>query len=919
MKTVSAQYQDAQKSSLILPVRKVELYRRLANGSGWEASPTDITTEIVRLDRLSWKLDTDALNEFKASNIRIEVENTDRRWDDGSVRFTGYLRFRSKIRISLGLKVDNTEEIFPVFTGVVEDTNESSDKPTLQLEIESLDALLRTRSAESAAILVTNELLGVGDGVTSEFSTSRFPVGVMKEVRVGGVPVRVGLRYNVSGLNDPSRPAKVSFVSIQPAPGQEIRADYLVWKKDQRIEQVASDLMTIIPQVPVALIEPVVFDPPAERQILHTLQGDFEAYDLRLAQVKEEDNPPEDDGLVTIDPFDSRTEWETGTLNRINSRRVAGGIAPQWTSQYEGDFLPADEEVQVEGVAFGSWQDLQSPPNNANRTPSNGVLSVVQPNIGDYIIRNPNEGTSLSRIVCARIRVTNINASRVEIGTRVPGGSPERGASIWFESLSGVRIRTGGTEFGPFNVNVTQFHNYRLALSMASANSGTWTLFIDGAQVGTGAVGQADLFMFSGIFLHSISGSTGCAFDVDYLRFYGDGTTFPVGNWTRVVDYSVHLAGIVQASLINTLGPFFAVPQGNVAGIQYFFSWSANGTSYSAEQQVTIGANLGSFVPANAPRFVKFRIQITADDNSTLVAVKNLFLPAFAISNIIEAGSGVVSWETWKATTDPANGSIKRFTAAVAATPSGFGYYRAVTPSDFIESDDAALLNGATAEKLVFISLMATSGANPPALRETVIDFTTRTVLVSMVNLGTRTVWDVLTELAKIADFEIGLDGDGKFFFRNKSPGASPVLTLDGSNLEKVQSFSPGWDRVFNSIRATFGSYVQEANSTTEAEASPTSIDRFGVRSLPVGGGSLVFQTDVDLATVMARRYFSRYKEPKRRATVSGRFTPELELGDRVAVNIQIPRQVLQIFDARVLGVAHDLMNFKSELDLLEV
>jgi prophage tail gpP-like protein len=204
-------------------------------------------------------------------------------------------------------------------------------------------------------------------------------------------------------------------------------------------------------------------------------------------------------------------------------------------------------------------------------------------------------------------------------------------------------------------------------------------------------------------------------------------------------------------------------------------------------------------------------------------------------------------------------------------------------------------------------------------LRETVIDFTTRTVLVSMVNLGTRTVWDVLTELAKIADFEIGLDGEGRFFFRNKSPSASSVVTLGGSNLEKVQSFSPGWDRVFNSIRASFGSYVQEANSTTEGEAAPTSIDRFGVRSLPVGGGSLVFQTDVDLATVMARRYFARYKEPKRRATVSARYMPELELGDRVAVDIQIPRQILQGFDARVLGVAHDLMNFKTELDLLEV
>ncbi|OGR89710.1 MAG: hypothetical protein A2992_06330 [Elusimicrobia bacterium RIFCSPLOWO2_01_FULL_59_12] len=918
MKTVSDAYKDAQNSSLIYPVRKVELYRRLADGSGWESAPTDVTTEVVRLDRLSWKLDTDALNEFKASNIRIEVENTDRRWDDDSIeRFAGYLRFRSKIRISLGLKVDGAEEISPVFTGVIEDAVESSDKPTLQLDVESLDALLRTRTAESAAIPVTDELLGIGDGVISEFTTSRFPVGAIKEVRVGGVPVRLGLRYNASGLNDPSRPAKVSFVSIQPGPGEEVRADYLVWKKDQRIEQVASDLMAIVPQVPVALIEPVVFDPPAQRQILHSLQGDFEAYDLRLAKVVEEDSPPEDDGKIIIDPFDSRTEWETGTLSRINSRRVAGGIAPQWTSQYEGDFLPGDEEVQVEGVAFGSWQDLQSTPGIATRTASNGILSVSQAGLSDYFIKNGLEGTSLSRMVLARIRVTNVTASRVEIGTRVPGGSPERGASIWFESLSAVRVRTGGTEFGPFNVDVTQFHNYRLVLTMANANSGTWVLFIDGTQVGTGAVGQADLFMFPGIFLHSIAGSSGCAFAIDYLRFYGEGTTFPVGTWTLVIDYSGHLAGLVQASLINTLGPFFAVPQGNAAGSQFSFSWSADGTTYGTEQAVTIGANIGTFVPANAPRYVKFKIQITADDNPTLVAVRNLFLPALAVSNIIDAGSGVVSWETWKATRDTGNGSIKRFTAAVAATPSGFGYYRAVTPSDYIESDDAAQLDNAAAERLALITLMATSGLNSPALRETVIDFTTRTVLVSMVNLGTRTVWDVLTELAKIADFEIGLDGEGKFFFRNKSPGATPVLTLDGSNLEKVQSCSPGWDRVYNSIRSTFGSYVREIDPSTEGEPSPTSIDRFGARSLSVGGGSLVFQTDVDLATVMARRYFSRYKEPKRRATVVARFMPELELGDRVAVTLQIPRQILEPFEARILGVAHDLMNMRTELDLI--
>src|SRR5258708_1221143 len=212
MKTVSAAYQDIQKSNLILPVRKIELFRRLADGSLWEAIPTDVTAEILLLDRLSWKLDTNALNEFKASNIRIDVNNTDRQWDDGSTaRFAGFLRFRSKIRISLGLKVGGASEIFSVFTGVIEDVLEDSSKPTVQLDVQSLDVFLSNQPAEPASIFVTNELLGVGDGIKSEFVTSRFPVGLIKEVRVAGEVLRPGVRYSVSALGDPTQPAKVTL------------------------------------------------------------------------------------------------------------------------------------------------------------------------------------------------------------------------------------------------------------------------------------------------------------------------------------------------------------------------------------------------------------------------------------------------------------------------------------------------------------------------------------------------------------------------------------------------------------------------------------------------------------------------------------------------------------------------------------
>jgi hypothetical protein len=46
---------------------------------------------------------------------------------------------------------------------------------------------------------------------------------------------------------------------------------------------------------------------------------------------------------------------------------------------------------------------------------------------------------------------------------------------------------------------------------------------------------------------------------------------------------------------------------------------------------------------------------------------------------------------------------------------------------------------------------------------------------------------------------------------------------------------------------------------------------------------------------------------------------PEMELGDRVSLNISSPRPIAQPFDARIVGIAHSLMDMRSEFDLVEV
>lgn len=921
MKATSAAYKAAQASSLIYPVRKVELFRRLADGSGWEATPIDVTAEVARLERLSWKLDTDALNEFKASNIRVEVENAKRQWDDGSPgRFAGFLRFHSKLRISLGLKVGGADEVFPSFAGVIEDANEDSGTPTLQLDVRSLDQLLEDADADQAAILVVGELLGIGDGARFEFELAQTPVGEVLEVRVGGEVVRPGTRWTATGLNDPQKLAKLRFDTVQPAPGAEVRADYIVWKRDRQIHEVVNDLLATVPQVQKLSVDTVNFEPPAQREILHTHEGDFAPYSLHRADVVPESEPPSGDGQLTIDPYDTEAEWQAAAvIDKINFKRLPGGIHPRWTAQYEGDRAPNVERFQIDNEASFPWSEFVSQGATASLANSIRTLDYTSTS-GFYSLNNQKNDVAFpfwsSRSVACRLRVEVLSGD-LHIGVVVPGSNII--AAIKFQNLNQIRVVTNNSQGPLVTVNTTTFHVYRLDLTLTSSSTGTYRLFIDGVQVDSGALGPLNDPLFAGsVELRALGSSK---FHIDFLRFNSLTDAPASGSVTLKVDYGVQLGGLVSFSLITTLGPFFAeLVDAIAAGAQFFWSWSQDDFTYSAETPVSNGGNVGSWTNVNSPRFIKFRIVITDQLTSTPYGVKRLWLPAIAVSPKIDGGSGIVSWDTWKAAVIPNDGGVQRFTSAEANSISGFSFHSALGPGDSIQTDEFQNSQGfGITQKMVFITLMNTAGPNPPVHALSVITLTTRNVLITMANYGSRSVLDVIKELARIADFELGLDGEGKFFFRNKSAAAAPVLVLDGSNVERVQSLVPGWDRVFNSIRATFGAFVKTADSASEGDPAPTSNRRFGVRPLPIGGGSLIFQTDVDLATVMAKRYFGRYKEPKRRTTLIARFMPEIELGDRVTFSIPSPRQVGQSFDARVLGVAHDLMGFRTELDLLEI
>jgi len=898
MKSVSAAYKSMQTSSEIRPVRKAELYRRLSNGSGWETTPTNITAEIIRLDRLSWKLDTDDLNEFKASNIRIEINNETRIWDDGSTRFSGFLRYRSKIRIHLGLKPGSTDEIFPTFTGVIEDIMEDSKTPTLQITLESMDAFLRTQTAEGAGILVPNELIGIGNGVTADFFTTQNAVGIIKEVRVGGIRQRPGKVYSVSQLNEFAKPAKITFVASQPGAGQEVRVDYIRWKTNQQIHTMVQDLLTLVPQVPVDVIEPVTFiDPTFSAEVLHTLESDFNLYELRQASVVSEPSPPSGDGAITLNPFDTQAKWQGGTASGINFTRVTDSMIVAWPMRYEGDRMPNTEP---------GWSESET--TTVNKSVNNGVLSIGIPGTGSWIYTNINAPSGMKRSLYWRVRFAQLNGQFDASSFFVGSG---RGVKATFINTSQIQIMGASTV--TLSQDSSAPHNYKLELD---DTTNTWRFYVDGSERASGNMGSISGSV-DGFYIKAFSIS-GIQAEIDYLRLNGD-VGVPVGTWEKTIDYGVHLPNVISFSLINTLGTFFAEMFGNTPDVSFRYTFSNDGYTYDADQSVANGGNLGSFSNTTPRRYLKFKIQIQGSGAPDFTSVRRLLLPALAASNLLDPGTSPIFWDSWKAQFDTNGGSVRRFTAHAAPSMSGFSYYQSIGPGDEITSDEYARAQGWLPDELVMVIILNAANATSPLFRESLVNYSTNIVLLSVTNVGVRNIIDVLKELAQIADFEIGVNGEGKFFFRNKASPTAAAVTLDESNVLELRSFSPGWERLYNRIRANFGSFAAEADSTTESDPAPTSIDRFRTKVLSIGGGSLMFQGDVDLATGMAKRYFRRYKEPKRRATVVARFMPEVELGDRVTLNIALPRRIGQAFDARILGIAHDLMGFKTELDLQEI
>ena len=172
-----------------------------------------------------------------------------------------------------------------------------------------------------------------------------------------------------------------------------------------------------------------------------------------------------------------------------------------------------------------------------------------------------------------------------------------------------------------------------------------------------------------------------------------------------------------------------------------------------------------------------------------------------------------------------------------------------------------------------------------PKIDKIVANFRVDRVFVSLAIFAGKTAYQAIERYAQIADYEMGFEGDGKFFFRAKPTAAASILSINQENaIAEIADYHPGYDRVINVGQVQYGDYYNEYDGADASEASPTSEERFGRLIRYIDFSDVLLANDVDLATGHAQLIYERNFRAKRRFRIRGKLIAWADLSDILTV-----------------------------------
>ncbi|MFA6584297.1 MAG: hypothetical protein WCS77_08370, partial [Elusimicrobiaceae bacterium] len=163
--------------------------------------------------------------------------------------------------------------------------------------------------------------------------------------------------------------------------------------------------------------------------------------------------------------------------------------------------------------------------------------------------------------------------------------------------------------------------------------------------------------------------------------------------------------------------------------------------------------------------------------------------------------------------------------------------------------------------------------------------FTSRTT-IPVVNFTGLSCLDAIKQLAEMCAYEIGFNANDAFIFRPRAHTSEACAELNASDYIEPEEIGSGIERVYNHVTVEFGGYTCVANPAAMGDASPNSIEKYGLKKYSISSGNFLPAENVDLAYAIAPTVYAYSKTPRAAITLKCRFLLYPELGDVVSLTV---------------------------------
>lgn len=271
-------------------------------------------------------------------------------------------------------------------------------------------------------------------------------------------------------------------------------------------------------------------------------------------------------------------------------------------------------------------------------------------------------------------------------------------------------------------------------------------------------------------------------------------------------------------------------------------------------------------------------------------------------------------------------------------------------PYEAYVATDAGLTPQSSLRQFLKVEITATDGdfLISPTFDFFTVNWRGSSLFIKSADFTALTCLGAIQELAKIGGMEFGSNGDGTFFFRNQNVvGAADMVLSQKNAILALTKYSTGYRdvRPIATVRygksGTDGYYYAEYGAAQSGEASPTTAERFGDKTIDLDLNRFIFANDADVATAVARKLYELNYRPKRKIAIRTRIIAQLDTSDKLKISFHDspliekaifgdPLQRFPVTGAnartlardilmKVVGHSPDIIKSESVIDLEEV